>query len=78
MLMKEKIVQIISNIMNYPLTDINENTSPDDIETWDSLNQMNLVLALEEEFGITFTDDEIVSMLDVQSIIKILGNAASQ
>ena len=76
--MKEKIVQIISNIMNYPLTDINENTSPDDIETWDSLNQMNLVLALEEEFGITFTDDEIVSMLDVQSIIKILGNAASQ
>lgn len=76
--MKEKIVQTISNIMNYPLKDINENTSPDDIETWDSLNQMNLVLALEEEFGITFTDDEIVSMLDVQSIIKILENSASQ
>ncbi len=73
--MKKQVFQIISDVMNYPLEKINDESTPENIEAWDSLNQMNLVLALEEEFGITFTDDEIVSMLDVRSICKTLENA---
>ena len=70
--MKERVLNIVSNIMKWPLKKINEDSSPKDIDTWDSLNQINLVLALEEEFGVKFTDDQIVEMLSVLSIIETL------
>ncbi len=73
--MKERVLGIISNIMKWPLKKINEDSSPEDIDTWDSLNQINLVLALEEEFGVKFTDDQIVQMLSVRSIIETLDGA---
>lgn len=73
--MKERVLNIISDIMKWPLNKINGDSSPEDIDTWDSLNQINLVLALEEEFDIRFTDDQIVEMLSVRSIIEALGSA---
>lgn len=73
--MKERVLGIVSNIMKWPLKKINEDSSPEDIDTWDSLNQINLVLALEEEFGVRFTDDQIVQMLSVRSIIETLDGA---
>lgn len=73
--MKEKVFNIVSNIMKLPLKKINEDSSPENIDTWDSLNQINLVLALEEEFGVRFTDEQIVQILDVRTIIEILDGA---
>lgn len=73
--MKERVSSIISEIMKWPINKINEDSSPEDIDTWDSLNQINLVLALEEEFGVRFSDDQIVQMLSVRSIIETLESA---
>lgn len=73
--MKERVLSIVSNIMKWPLKEINEDSSPEDIDTWDSLNQINLVLALEEEFDVRFTDDQIVQMLSVRSVIETLERA---
>ena len=73
--LKERVFQIVSNIMNYSLKKINLDSSQDSIEVWDSLNQINLVLALEEEFGLNFTNDQIVEMLDVRTIIEILEDS---
>jgi acyl carrier protein len=70
--MKERVHKIFSQIMNVPMEQLNEETSPDNIKAWDSLMQMNLVLALEEEFGVVFTEDQIVEMLNLQLIVEIL------
>jgi acyl carrier protein len=51
---------------------VNEKSSPDSIESWDSLNHMKLVLALEEEFNVTFTDDQIVDMITAELILVSL------
>jgi acyl carrier protein len=45
--------------LNYLQTEINEDSSADSIEQWDSLRHLNLVLALEEEFGISIPDEEV-------------------
>ena len=58
--------------MGLSVEGIREDSSPDTIEAWDSLRHMNLVLALEEAFGIQFTEEEIVEMLNVQLIVDIL------
>ena len=51
---------------------IDEGSSPDSIENWDSLHHMNLVLALEEEFDVEFSDEQVMKMDSVGEIIKLL------
>lgn len=68
----ERLLRIISIIMEVPIEELNKETSPDNIEKWDSLKHMNLILALEEEFNIAFSDEEIVEMLSVEIIVEIL------
>ena len=70
--MKERVFRIVSQIMDVPIEQINDGSSPDDIEAWDSLKHMNLILALEQEFGVHFTDEQIVEMLNVALIINVL------
>lgn len=70
--MREKIKQIMSAVFDVPVEDIRENSSPDTIEKWDSLNHLNLVVSLEEEFSIRFSDEEILEMLDFQLIDLII------
>ncbi len=67
--MKKRVFLIISNVFDYPLEKIDEKSSPDTIESWDSLNHMKLILALEEEFKVEFSDDQIVDMLNVSLIL---------
>jgi acyl carrier protein len=42
---------------------IDENASVDTIAKWNSYNHMNLVLALEEQFNVTFSAEQTVEML---------------
>ena len=72
--MKDKVLMIISNIMNVPIKLLNEESSPDNVESWDSLKHLNLILAIEQDFGITLSDEEIIEMLNVQLILEILKN----
>jgi acyl carrier protein len=66
--MKEKIISVMASVFEVDQSSINENTSPDSLEKWDSINHMNLVLALEEEFGVSFTDEEILDMMDFKLV----------
>jgi len=62
--MENKIKEILAAVFNENIENINEDASQDTIEGWDSLNHMNLVVMLEEEFEIEFTDDEISELLN--------------
>lgn len=68
---EQKLKEVLSRIFNVSLDTITEDASPDTIENWDSLRHMNLVLALEEEFGVEFTDDQVVEILSYK-LIKIV------
>jgi acyl carrier protein len=71
--LKEKVFEIIAQVMNVPIESVKEDSSPDTIETWDSLKHMSLVLTLEEEFDVQFSDEEIVKMLSVGLIMDVLS-----
>jgi len=44
---------------------IDENTTADDIEAWDSLSHVNLILAIEIAFEIEFSQREVMSFQNV-------------
>jgi acyl carrier protein len=66
--MQAKVLNVVSEVLGVPVDDLTDDSSPENIENWDSLKHMNLVLALEDEFGIRFSDEQIVAMLSVRSI----------
>jgi len=70
--MEKRIFDVIANIMEESIENINLDSSSDNIDNWDSLKHMNLVLALEEEFEVQFESEEIMEMLNVGLIFEIL------
>jgi len=70
--MREKVFNIISQIMDVPVSEINEQSSAKTIENWDSLQHMNLIFALEEAFDMKFLDEEIMGMACVKDLLDIL------
>jgi acyl carrier protein len=63
--------EIIARVFEIDHTDVNEDTSPDTVEKWDSLHHMNLVVALEESFRIELSEDQTLEILNYQ-LIKIV------
>ena len=66
--MENRIKKIMSNVFNINVDSINNESSPDNIENWDSLKHMNLIIALEEDFDIEFDDNDIENLLNFQLI----------
>ena len=50
---------------------IEDKTNSDDVEEWDSLNHINLVSAIEKEFKIKFSLEELKTLNNVGSIIDL-------
>lgn len=70
--MEERLKKVMSNTFGIAVAQIPENASPDSIEKWDSLKHMQLILSLEEEFGVEFSDDEVVELLSYDKILDAL------
>lgn len=65
--------RVVSDVFDVPLAQVTSKTTKDDIESWDSVNVIHLIMALEAEFGISFTDDDTADMLSVELIVAMLG-----
>ncbi len=68
---ESKIKQIFTEL--FDVVDVDDSLTREDIEEWDSLMHIQLVLALEGTFGIKFTTTEIVDMDSVGKIIEIVN-----
>ena len=70
--MNERLKNIMANVFGVEVEEINEMTSVDNCEQWDSFQHMSLLVAIEEEFGLNLDDDEVLRMKDFASIIDVL------
>lgn len=70
----KKIIFIMATIFNIDIDSISENAAPDTLEEWDSLKHMTLIVALEQEFNIRFTDDEVTDLLNLELIKQIISS----
>ena len=70
--MEKRIKNAMSAVLEIAFEKLDEDSSPDNIESWNSLNHMKLVIALEEEFDVQFTDDDITELINMKLIIAVL------
>lgn len=75
---KGEILKTVNDVFIDVLDDENirltDATTANDVEEWDSLNHIQLVVAIEKQFGIRFTSWEIQSWNNVGELINTISN----
>jgi len=71
---EKKLKEIMSIVFNEPIENINDKSSFESIDKWDSLAHLNLIIAIEESFNVKLSDNEVEDSLSFNSLKKILKN----
>lgn len=65
----EKLNEIFIDVLDLDEVELTENTSANDIEEWDSLSHIQLIVAIEKAFKIRFTSLEIMKWANVGEMV---------
>ena len=72
--MSEKLHNIISKVFSVPISEINDESNPETIESWDSFRGLVLVDEIESNFNVKFSISEIIDVKNIKDIKKYLKN----
>ncbi len=70
----ERVRGIAADVLQVPATAITMESSTENIESWDSVHHLNLVLALEQEFDLQFEPEEMDQMHSIAHIVQVIEN----
>ena len=76
--MNTKLNQIIVTTLHIPLDRVTDDLTMSEVESWDSLQHMNLIASLEEAFAVQLTFEEIVTMQSVGEIKRVLAGKGAE
>ena len=68
----EKLNEIFREYFEDEDIELTEDTTADDIEEWDSLEHINLIVAVEDSFDMKFTMGEVTTMKNVGAMVDII------
>lgn len=68
----DRLYRTLHAVLGMPAEELPDEASPDTIATWDSLNHLNLVLALEAEFGVSLSAQDVLDLRTVGLIRTVL------
>ena len=68
--MREQIKEILKQV--FKIEHIKDNISQKNCDKWDSLNHLNLIIALEQRFDISIEPEEIIEMTSLDRIEKAI------
>jgi acyl carrier protein len=70
--MKDRVKKVMVQVFGVSADRLDDDSSKDTVEGWDSVSHLNLVLALEQEFNVQFNDEQIVEMISLELIVEVL------
>ena len=68
----ERLTVVFRDVFDDEAIQINDATTADDIEDWDSIEHITLIGAVESEFGVRFKMGEVSGMKNVGEMVKII------
>lgn len=69
---KTQVSKLFHELFNCAPDSLNEDSSPDNVPGWDSMQHLNLITSLEAEFNISLDEQQVVEMLSFGLIVQIL------
>ena len=70
--LRSRVTDTFRNIFGEPNLNIRDDLTAEDVEQWDSLTHMNLIVALEREFRVRFTTGEVSKLKNVGDLINLI------
>jgi len=70
--MNKRLISVLTDVFGLRPDQIVPELTKDDVGSWDSLRQMDLVMSLEREFSIALEIPDIIRMNSVANIIDVL------
>ena len=70
----DKLLPIISDFFSIPADDLSSATDAYDIDGWDSIAHVSLMIAIEHAFGIKFDSDETAGLLNIGDLANLVGS----
>ena len=73
----EKLSNVFRVLFNLPDIESNDNLTAKDISGWDSFNHVNLIINIEEEFNVRFSNSEVGDLQNVGNLKTLLASKIS-
>lgn len=70
--MDQRLANVLSSVFEIRTEQVNMGLTRESVSNWDSLTQLDLVVSLEQEFGVILEIEDVASMTSVESIAGIL------
>lgn len=70
---RERLVEIVSVVLDIDPALVSDALSPEQLEQWDSLNHVNICMAVAQEFNVEFTTEEIGAIRSVGDVVRLLS-----
>ena len=68
----ETLNEVFRDVFDDPSITVDDSTTSDDVDGWDSLEHINLIAAIEQDFGVKFNMGQVVSMKNVGEMVDII------
>ncbi len=69
----KSVTDVIAEQLRLPVSRVREDLRFGGVPEWDSLNHVNLMLALEKEYGVTVDEERMVELTSVGAIRSFLA-----
>lgn len=69
----DQVRRIASELFDVPVAQLTAASSPETVESWDSVQHLNLVLELEQTFAVRFAPAEIEKMQSIGAIADVIS-----
>ena len=69
---ESRVRRMVADVLGVPQAQVTRQTSPETIDTWDSIQHLNIVLSLEQEFGVSVPPEDIDKLRSVGDIVDMV------
>jgi acyl carrier protein len=73
--LEARTIKILADILDVPPSSLNNSATQRDVENWDSVAIVNIVAAVEAEFGISIPIDDAAELTSVAKVIAVVKGA---
>ena len=72
--LQRRLYELVSSTFDMDISEIHDDRGPHDIQAWDSIGQLNLILQVENEFGVTFDIEDVFGFFTIGDVYRSLQN----
>lgn len=70
--MEEKVKKLIASVLKVPVEEVLSDTEIGELDEWDSIHNLEIIVELEKAFGVKITQEMLVDLEDVSDIVNLI------